>query len=570
MGNELFGNYSIEKNHFLTGGHLNMWKIYKAVHKERKKPVCVFVFEKKGLDSYQHSEKEELLNVLRKEATSLMKFKHPNILSIIEPLSEDKYSIGFVTENFDYSLSSWVNQYKPSKIEIKLIITELCKTISFLHHSCHIFHLNLNPDCIFINGDNRIKIAGMNFAKECIGDKDTQFLYNLNTFSEVLNQNLNYVAPEIVYKSKICRVSDIFSIGALIFYLLNQKGTHLIDLYKNTPENYKKIFNTIDNRIKSIGIENKDDRDAIRLSLEENESKRLDIKGFSELEWFCDYKLKALTFIESLPTNDIVKNYEFLKQLPTMLEIFENKIIIKRFLPSLLSGLKIESLINPILPAIFAICEIPNIELNFEETIWPKLKELFKMNIIPAASLYFLLSKMTYIGEKISPDEFSEHCIPIICKAMDCGVSKIQGVVVDNLSFVSTNIDAQIFSDKIYPRIIQILLHTSSSKLKKRLLTSIKNLFSLLDYNMINTVLVNDLEKLRKIDNSSITSAGIELIYEEIVEEVSIEVIRKKIIPSLLSILIEGNISKDTYDRITSLIQKYLDKLKKIREKVRI
>ena len=101
-------------------------------------------------------------------------------------------------------------------------------------------------------------------------------------------------------------------------------------------------------------------------------------------------------------------------------------------------------------------------------------------------------------------------------------------------------------------------------------LTSIKNLFSLLDYNMINTVLVNDLEKLRKIDNSSITSAGIELIYEEIVEEVSIEVIRKKIIPSLLSILIEGNISKDTYDRITSLIQKYLDKLKKSREKVRI
>ena len=52
MGNELFGQYSIDKQPFLSGGYLNLWKIYKASHKERKQDVCVFVFEKKNLEKF--------------------------------------------------------------------------------------------------------------------------------------------------------------------------------------------------------------------------------------------------------------------------------------------------------------------------------------------------------------------------------------------------------------------------------------------------------------------------------------------------------------------------------------
>ena len=65
MGNELFGQYSIEKKHFLSGGYLNLWKIYKASHKERKQDVCVFVFEKKNLERYPRNERDEILNALK-------------------------------------------------------------------------------------------------------------------------------------------------------------------------------------------------------------------------------------------------------------------------------------------------------------------------------------------------------------------------------------------------------------------------------------------------------------------------------------------------------------------------
>ena len=565
MGNELFSNYVIEKTPFLTGGHLNLWKIYKATHKERKTPSCVFVFEKKTLESYPQGEREDLLNLLRKEATSLIKFKHPNFLSVIEPLNEDKYSLGFITENIEYSLTSWASRYRPSKIEIKMIIGDLCKGLTFLNSTCHTAHLNLNPNTIFINSDNRVKIAGMNFTKELSGDNDE---CKLEQYSEILNQNLSYVPPEIAYKGIFNENSDTFAIGCLIYYLLNQKGNNLIEIYKQSVDNYKRGYQEIDSKVSQLNIENKDDRDIIKSSLERNELKRPNIKQLLEMEWFSDCKLKAVSFIETLPTNDIVKNYEFLKQLPSMLSLFENKIIINRILPSLLNGLKVESLINPILPAVFAICDIlPDSEVNFEDKIWPKLRELFKVNIIPAASLYFLLSKMTFIGEKIKPSEFSEHCLPIICKAMDCGVSKIQGVVVDNLSYVSNNIDADIFSAKIYPRSIQILLHTNSDKLKKRLLCSIKNLYNLLDSNMINNVLINDLEKLLSKDKSLCVCDGIEMIFEEIVDSVSVDAIRKKIVPTLISILVEGNINEKLYERVSVLINKYIEKIKQIREK---
>ena len=116
MGNELFGEYNIEKEPFLTGGYLNLWNIYRGIHKERKQNVCVFVFEKKNLNKFQKEEQNDILNSLKKEAQSLIKYKHPSILGIVEPLLEDKNSIGFVTEEFKYNLSSWVKSINPSKL----------------------------------------------------------------------------------------------------------------------------------------------------------------------------------------------------------------------------------------------------------------------------------------------------------------------------------------------------------------------------------------------------------------------------------------------------------------------
>ena len=563
MGNELFGEYNIEKEPFLTGGYLNLWNIYRGIHKERKQNVCVFVFEKKNLNKFQKEEQNDILNSLKKEAQSLIKYKHPSILGIVEPLLEDKNSIGFVTEEFKYNLSSWVKSINPSKLEIKQMIIELCKVINFLHSDAHSIHTNFNPDNIFIDKDNKIKISGMNFA---VNDPPLQG-GEINVSSGA-TPNLSYCAPEIISHSKAFYSSDIFSIGCIIYNLLKfhkgESDRNLLSLNSNTVLSYNNALSNMDNKLSKCNFEN-EDINLLNKILNKEPQYRPGIKELLDNEWFNDPKLKALNFIENLNANEQSKNIEFLQKLPRIISMFENKIILNRFLPCLLNALKNESLINSCLPAIFSICENTNLKLNFSNDVWPHLKDLFKLRALPAASIYFLISKVKYIGDNISNSEFSSNFLNLICKAMDCNVAKIQTVVSENLNYITKKIDSLAFKNQIYPRILQVISNTNSRPLKIDFLKKLKELYTKLDQNIINESLLNNLEKIRKADNNNEICMTIADIYEEIAKIVNIEGIANKILPNLISILVGANITKTNFNSIMKLVQTYLERIRKSR-----
>ena len=75
-------------------------------------------------------------------------------------------------------------------------------------------------------------------------------------------------------------------------------------------------------------------------------------------------------------------------------------------------------------------------KIDFSREIWPKLKDLFKLRSLPAAAIYFLISKVQYIGKQISQSEFSQNFLNLICKALDCNVPKIQLVVSNSLLII--------------------------------------------------------------------------------------------------------------------------------------
>ena len=564
MGNELFGQYSIEKQPFLSGGYLNLWKIYKASHKERKQDVCVFVFEKKNLEKYPRKERDEILNALKKEASSLAKYKHPSILGIVEPLVEDKYSIGFITERFCYTLTSWIETIKPSKLEIKLMITELCKVIGFLHDDAHVIHSNFNPDVIFIDKDNKLKVSGMSFAindPPNIGGEGN---------STSIVPNLKYTAPEIVFDRKAFYTSDVFSVGLIIYWMLKyhrgDSEKEIINISSNSLEAYKVCYSRVETKVEQLNFE-ADDNSVISKALIRDHSFRPGIKEMIEHQWFNDPKLKALCFVENLPANDMNKNIEFLQKFPKIVTMFENKLIIKRFLPCLLAALKNETLINACLPCIFSICEIQNLKISFASDIWPKLKDLFQMRSMPAASLFFLLSKVQFIAEHISNSEFAGNFLNIICKALDCNVVKIQTIVIQNLKIITKKIDSLAFKNQIYPRMIQIILSTNSVSFKVEILTALKELYTLLDQSIINDSLLANVEKIRKSDNSSQVCMVILGLYEEIAKIVNIESIANKILPNLIGILVNGQISKSNFEITMKLVHTYLERIRKYREK---
>jgi len=90
----------------------------------------------------------------------------------------------------------------------------------------------------------------------------------------------------------------------------------------------------------------------------------------------------------------------------------------------------------------------------------------------------------------------------IICKALDCRVAKIQSIVIENLAFIIKKIDSLAFKNQVFPRLVNIVLNTTSNTVKITILKSFTNVYSLLDKNIINESLLNTLEKIRKSDNT--------------------------------------------------------------------
>ena len=580
MGSDLFSNYTIEKTPFLQGGYLRLWKIYHGTHKVRKQEVCVFVFEKKSLEKYPKQEQGEILLTLKCEAQMLVKFKHPSLLGVVESFVEDKNTLGFVTERFDYSLNSWMMNVKPSKLEIKQMVIELAKAILFLHNDAHVVHNNLNPDVIFIDANNKIKISGLSFSIEDPplqgGDIDvTKYsppsAHNINSQNTVLSlPDLSFVAPELIFNNKCFYSSDMFSLGLVIYQILKDhlgdNKTHLfMKLSSNSINAYKNFMNSFDSYLTSkLKFEN-DDNFLLSKLLQKQHNSRPRVRDIIDTPWFNDPKLKALNFIMNLESNDQKKNVEFLEKLPKIIGMFEKKIIVKRFLPALLKAIKVETLINPCLPAIFSICESPSFKIDFAREIWPKLKDLFKLRSLPAAAIYFLISKVQYIGEHISQTEFSQNFLNLICKAMDCNVPKIQLVVSNNMKFIANNTDSLSFKNQIFPRIMQVVSSTNSKTLKLSMLNNIKDLYTKLDQNLINDKLLTTLDKVRKTDGNNDICMSICDIYLEISKIVSLEGIANKILPNLISMLDSGNITKSNFDKIMSLVSNYLDQIKKNR-----
>ena len=580
MGSELFSNYTIEKTPFLQGGYMKLWKIYHGTHKVRKQEVCVFVFEKKSLERFPKSEQNEILLTLKCEAHMLVKFKHPSLLSVVEPFVEDKNSLGFVTERFDYTLNSWMSNTKPSKLEIKQMVIELAKAILFLHNDAHVVHNNLNPDIIFIDINNKIKISGMSFSIEDpplqggdinISKYSPNAIQNINPHNYSLSlPDLSFIAPELVFNNKSFYSCDMFSLGLIIYQILKDHlgdtKTHLfMKLSNNTINSYKTFFNSYDSYLPSkLKFEN-DDNFLLTKLLQKEQSIRPRVREIIDMPWFNDPKLKALNFIMNLESNDQKKNIEFLEKLPKIIRMFENKIIIKRFLPALLKAIKVETLINPCLPAIFSICESPTLNISFGKDIWPKLKDLFKLRSLPAAAIYFLISKVQFIGEHISQTDFSQYFLNLICKAMDCNVPKIQIVVSNNMKFIAKSIDSLSFKNQIFPRMMQVVSTTTNKVLKLDMLNNIKTLYTKLDQNLINDKLLASLEKVRKADNNNDVCMCICDIYLEIAKIVNLEGIANKILPNLISMLVSGNITKSNFDKIMNLITTYLDQIKKNR-----
>lgn len=189
FSSNISANYNISANPTSSSGP---WKIYDATKKGTGKGVSVFVFDRKSLEPHPRGlsgrpgpsvkrAQDEVVERLKKEASSLARLRHPSILELAEPVEETRYgSLMFATEPVSSSLSGLLQEkddqeraggvggrssryvvedgdgrrrreVEIDELEVQKGLLQIGKGLEFLHESAGLVHGNLTPECIYIN-----------------------------------------------------------------------------------------------------------------------------------------------------------------------------------------------------------------------------------------------------------------------------------------------------------------------------------------------------------------------------------------------------------------------------------
>lgn len=342
------------------------WSIYPAKLKASGQIVSVFIFDKSKFESqvsrissvtsagrHPKSIIFECYERIRFEVGQLVKLRHPQVLTILEPLEETKLKFIFVTESVSDTLLTTNLQKNMDSITIQKGLVHLCKGLKFLHEQCNSVHLNIQPSSIYINSLGDWKIAGLRFIQDLRSDVVDQDNFIPFTWSLIpfMNLNMNFTAPELVLDThqKLNLANDMWSLACLIYYLYND-GELLINCFDiNSLSDYKTEFRKFESKFYSQRLSSlkyffknipEEFHYAVQQLLSRYPHDRLNIDLFIASDVFSNPTIKAMLFVDEFSTKSLPEKLTFMKGLLSkedtqvnMLQTFPSSFLNGKMLP---------------------------------------------------------------------------------------------------------------------------------------------------------------------------------------------------------------------------------------------
>lgn len=454
------------------------WKIYDGRKRSGGKLVSVFVFEKKSLEPQGglgrsggggglKQTQDEVVDRLRKEAASLARLRHPNILELAEPV-EDTQSGGlrFATEPVTSSLAGLLedkNEQENSggvgsrgsrcvveesetggkrsrelgvdELEIQKGLLQLAKGLEFLHESAGLVHSNLTPDAIFINAKSDWKISGLGFSSPPENSANPSVA--LMALSEVLNHdpriprhvqlNLDYASPDFVMDTNITTAADMFSLGLVIISMYNSPHRSPLDTGMSVST-YRRMLSSPsstptqrNNYLSTQAIPDQVLSSLLPRLITRRPAQRYSAREFQEAQYFDSILVSTLRFLDNLPAKTASEKAQFMRGLPRIMPQFPKSVLEKKVLPALLEEMKDHELLSPILEDVFKIVEtVPNGRRVFSEKVIPRLRTIFltssgktskaqvERDTAKEGGLVIILERMPLVANSCSGKEFKD------------------------------------------------------------------------------------------------------------------------------------------------------------------
>ena len=221
--------------------------VYKALELSNGRIVAI-----KKIALKQNQENNSIL----KEIELMKEIEHPNIVKYYNYFKNENDNIYYIIMEYleGGTLKNYLTENKNNitENESRIIIKQLLEALNYLHYKRDICHRDIKPENIMFskNDKNNLLIKLVDFGLSSDYFESKNILENCGT--------LIYMAPEQISKNIYSKAVDIWSVGIILYMLLN-KGKHpfyFLGQHKNkTIENISKKeieFNDNDNSISPI------------------------------------------------------------------------------------------------------------------------------------------------------------------------------------------------------------------------------------------------------------------------------------------------------------------------------
>jgi len=203
-----------------------------------------------------------------REATILKNLNHENIIKIYDLPGSDE-ELGYIME---YCPDGNIIKYSGStdkSIKYK-ILREISLAVDYLH-SKDFIHRDIKPENILISSNGTIRLSDFGLAVSSKVDREV--ITTSNWFSP------GFAAPEQQIDMKsVTYKADIFSIGALYYYLLIQKTINVFEPLENQIEQFEGFDKIVLEKTLTKNLKKRFDhaieiRDAVLDFIEDSDSK---------------------------------------------------------------------------------------------------------------------------------------------------------------------------------------------------------------------------------------------------------------------------------------------------------
>jgi serine/threonine-protein kinase len=187
-------------------GHGGMAVVYRGLDTVLNREVAVKVL-------HPHmAAREESRARLRREALTVAKLRHENILEIYDYSGENAAESYLVTEFIHgMTLRDWLDtRWRPRPALAALVVHRLCAALAHAH-KIGIVHRDIKPENVMIRQDGCLKLMDFGIAQII----DHQKL----TMTGQLLGSPAYMAPELISGKPIDARTDLFALGIILYQL---------------------------------------------------------------------------------------------------------------------------------------------------------------------------------------------------------------------------------------------------------------------------------------------------------------------------------------------------------------